>query len=257
MSYWVVRFGDKDLPRCNAVQDNGMPEIAPAYSQFPYGGVFDAYGAEKARVSLPFPIPVEGTIHLRRQMELYDWRALHGVRDTLYRRRDGAAFEESITARLMSLKTMRSYVNPEILELQFQFDALEEYWSGEDQTFTEAFWQSPQVIPAPNEGNAIQRNIVITLTADGSAITFFSMASALTRFEWTGTLAAGNSLVIDVGAKTVRNNGVDAYAGFSLHTLHRVAEWLRLPPGDNNLTIWRTGGLATTTIQLAYKDAWA
>jgi hypothetical protein len=242
-----------------------MGQVATAYSQSPYGRVFDAYGSEQARIQLPFSIPVEGSIHLGEQQatELYAWRALQGVRDTLYRLRDDSTEYETITARLVRFDAPRSHVNPDLLDLRFEFDALEEVWSGLDHTETITIDASPKTQDVDNDGNTIQRDVVVTVTATVNPITSIKIENLETghvsSFTWadaTGVLS-GNSLVIDCAEGTVRNNGVDAYASFTLDAGHTIADWLRLMPGANTIKVTMVGGSATSTCVLTYKDAWA
>jgi len=67
----------------------------------------------------------------------------------------------------------------------------------------------------------------------------------------------GTDLVIDCGARTVTNNGVEAYDELTLGAGHVVAEWLRLPPGNTTVAVTRTGGDNTSAIEIAFDDGWA
>lgn len=60
-------------------------------------------------------------------------------------------------------------------------------------------------------------------------------------FTWTGTLLAGNDLVIDCGGKTVRNNGFGAYT-LAFSTSHTADGWFPIKPDATNVTVVSSGG---------------
>jgi hypothetical protein len=73
---------------------------------------------------------------------------------------------------------------------------------------------------------------------------------------WTGTLAVNTQLVIDFGAMSILNSGVNAYSGLVFSTSHKIDDWMRLDPGNNTITLTRTGGGATSEVALSYYDGW-
>lgn len=97
---------------------------------------------------------------------------------------------------------------------------------------------------------------VISVSAVGAPVTSVSLtASGGHNWTWTGTIAIGTALVIDCGALTVKNNGIDAYAGFVLDPSHTARGWLELPSNQTTaLTIDLVGGPATINVQ--HNDQW-
>jgi hypothetical protein len=62
---------------------------------------------------------------------------------------------------------------------------------------------------------------------------------------------------VDCGLRSVKNNGVDAYSGFALNSGHAVADWLRLEPGANSVTITYSGNAdASATVTFSFYDGW-
>jgi hypothetical protein len=63
--------------------------------------------------------------------------------------------------------------------------------------------------------------------------------------------------VVDCGARSIKNNGVDAYSGLTLNAGHTTAPWLRLAPGSNTVTITYSGNAdASATVTFSYYDGW-
>lgn len=68
---------------------------------------------------------------------------------------------------------------------------------------------------------------------------------------YAGTVTAGQTLVIDVGAGTVLLDGADA-----MDNLDPTTRWWSLQPGANDLTYARTSGTGTSTCQIDYREAY-
>ena len=115
---------------------------------------------------------------------------------------------------------------------------------------------SPYVITVTNRGNGICYDPVITITAGTNAITALTIATSTTDIDWTGNIASGQSLVIDCGAKSIKENGVNDYVGFAYGGSHTANGWLELPPGDTAITISRTGGSTDSIVQVDFQDIW-
>lgn len=100
---------------------------------------------------------------------------------------------------------------------------------------------SPITFTVTTNGTAITRP-VITITAGGSNITSVTIENLTTGqlMSYSGTILAGNSLVIDCTALTVLNNNVDDFAHISNDTE------VDLLPGANQfrITSAATGGTA-------------
>jgi len=101
-----------------------------------------------------------------------------------------------------------------------------------------------RVIESRDEGDAGTFNLTPTgnyitqlkhtLTA-GGAITqaVITNNDNSTSITWAGTLGAGNDLIIDSGARSITNNGVDAYAELTLGASQ--VDWSFMEPGYANV----------------------
>lgn len=82
-----------------------------------------------------------------------------------------------------------------------------------------------------------------TVTIRG-AVTNPSVTVAGATFTWTGTVGAGDTLVVDGERMTVTFNGANAISGFS-------GTFPTLQPGDNTITAPAQGSMTTT-----WRDRW-
>lgn len=109
--------------------------------------------------------------------------------------------------------------------------------------------------------NAPVFDAIITVTAQGVGITDLVVENTTngSYIRFTGaTIAVGKSLVIDCGAGTVKNDGANAIAYFSLGAGHAIPDWLRLEAGGsvNTIRVTRTGGGSNSTIRFDFYEAW-
>lgn len=142
--------------------------------------------------------------------------------------------------------------------VELTFQCVEAWWRGAahdvDVTLT---GPSPQSMVMANAGNRTVNNAIITVAAVPSNITSLTIAvTGSSSFTFSGTITAGQSLVIDCGAMTVKNNGADAYANFALGGSHVIDDWLRLVSGNTTVVVTWTGGGATSTINFTYDDGY-
>ena len=266
MAYWITRFGSTDLSQISLRQQDPL-EAALGLVNLPGGGVHDSWGSAQAPAKLPSRITcdseyVEATSGAFRTA-LYAVRALIGTRAILYRSPDGeAANSESVLARLESVRMGRNADNILVMGVGLTFEALAAVWDGAAHTETITLDASPKSQDCDNGGNGIVRAVTITVTASGSPITAVTIENLetghITKIKYAGSIAVGQSLVIDCGAMTIRNNGVNAYTStaFTLEAGHSLREWLRLMPGANTIRVTRTGGDNASTCVLTYNDGW-
>ena len=109
--------------------------------------------------------------------------------------------------------------------------------------------------------NAPVFDAIITVTAQGVGITDLVIENTTngSYIRFTGaTVGVGKSLVIDCGAGTVKNDGVNAIAYFSLGASHAIPDWLRLEAGGsvNTIRVTRVGGGSNSTIRFDWYEAW-
>lgn len=232
-------------------------------------GAYDPLGSGAGQVRVPYTISV-GTMLVHNtpaelQTALAAWRALCYNRSTLYRTPDGGTTNsESITARLIAIDAPRDIENLRHLAITLRFEITSPVWSGAAHTENISLWTGVVNQEVSNNGNTVQRDVVIKVTAGGdpaypiTSVTIENLETGhVSKIKYSGTIAVGTSLVIDCAAMTVRNNGVDDYAHLTLESGHTIADWFRLMPGANSIKVTRTGGDAPSTCVLTYKDAWA
>lgn len=264
MPFWLTRFGSLEIPLCNAVQDVGLAAISGA-TQLVNGRIYDSYGSGPSPIRLPYNINAQATLHAKAPVDLeqqyYALRAAVGTRNLLYRRRTGVAYEESAYARLLEVSASRDVRDGRRLDVTLGFEILSMAWNGEDSSTLVTLDVAPKSISLTNSGNAIQRDIIATLTAAGSNITAFRLenltAGHVSSINYANTIAVGKQLVINCGLQTIVNNGVSDYAHLTFNTWHTIADWFRLAPGTNSIRITRTGGSVASTVAFSYHDAWA
>jgi hypothetical protein len=151
--------------------------------------------------------------------------------------------------------------SPSWAEIELLFEADPEPWSGTTGYTVVTLSGAVKTATITNDGNAVVREITVTVHPATSAITTITLENLTTghvsKIKYTGTVAATQALVIDCAARSVENNSTSAYTGISLLAGHAVTEWLRLAPGSNSIRITTTGGAATSTVGFAFKDGYA
>jgi len=141
------------------------------------------------------------------------------------------------------------------------FELGDTIWHGTANSDTITLDTTPKEGEINNAGDGLVRSIVITITATDTAITVLDIENLetahISKIRYTGTIAQDKALVIDCGAKTVKNDGSDAFTGFSIiAATQTTTEWLRLMSGNNTIKVTRTGGAATATAGFVFDDAW-
>ena len=94
-----------------------------------------------------------------------------------------------------------------------------------------------------NPGNATMSNITIARTGGES-------------LYYSGSLAAGELLVINTGSMQVMKSGVDAYGNLTFTPTADLATWFSLLPGDNAMSVSWTGGGTGAEIDFVYTEDW-
>jgi hypothetical protein len=281
MPFWYERFGTTTLPIYEPKDEIGTAQARPGLVRTT-GGFFAAVGSETLDAD-------SKRIHIRRQIvettsaalltTYYALRALRGVRDKLYRRRDDQAVEWAY-AWLVECDSTREPKNITVLTVDLTFELLSTQWYGaehnagwtfdsgeyfdtglyfDSQDFLFTLDSSPKTVTVTNGGNDTVRNVIMTITAGALAITNLVIKRKVssTTYEhlvYAGTIAAGESLVIDCGADSVENNGVGDYANFSRGASHQTNWLLQLLAGNNSIEVTITGGSTDSTILFTFSD---
>lgn len=268
MSLWLERFDDVTLPLIEAQQDIGAIGTRTSYTNLPGGGGYDNYGNDQAPRGV-YSLPASGELMGETQAEVLAdadaLRAKRGRRAKLYARVDDNSVRW-VWARLRDVRITRRPEHVLFLPVDLQFDITSPVWYGTthgadwewndgtlwdsgaawNQATNDVFplaWDDFNIFTVVNDGNATIDNAILTVTAGAAAVTAFGVVSEdadgvdQADWEWTGTLAAGQSLVIDAGKQSIENNGTGAYANLTFNAGHALPGWFRLDPGSTSLVI--------------------
>ena len=267
MTYIIDRFGDayataEVLPGLDGRQPQGAGPVQSSDVSLIGGGHFDWRGSETA---LP---PTEtarirgewiGTSLANMKTKLATLRALRGVKSYLWR--TSGSSNQWRRARYISVDSDLGPSSAQVAVLELQFELNGEPWHSTSGYTSVTLAASPQNATIANNGNAVVREITLSVHPATSAITAIHVENLTTghvsKIKYAGTIASTQALVINCAAKSVENNSTDDYANFSLEGAHTISEWLRLAPGDNSIRITRTGGAATSTVGLTFYEAHA
>jgi hypothetical protein len=99
-------------------------------------------------------------------------------------------------------------------------------------------------------GSAPVSDWVLTITATTNSITDVTVTLGPDTLTWTGTIAAGQALVISAAAFTVKNNGVDALATYS------GGFPMILPEDTPSVSAVKGSGSGTLGGSLVYRRRW-
>jgi hypothetical protein len=279
VTFALVRFGAVPLPDHMVMDDLSTPLVDSALLDSA-GGVFDAGGTAQRRarrhlitttgqyVGEETALVTESGDQLRvawdtlsaghaAQMAAAQVTALKakvGAVDVLWRRRDGDGVEAWKRARLLQVRHQQGQERvAHIAPLECQFESAEPVWRGAARLATvNAIAGRPAALWGENGGDVEATDAILTVTASAGAVTAVSVTGPGVAWTWTGTLAAGQSLVVDAGARTVTAAGVAAYSGFARGGGHTATTWLPLPPGRRLYTVYVTG--ANATLSLAFDE---
>jgi len=273
MGYQIDQFGVTTLPPYMPEADVGTGGSRLILLDLPGGGVFDGLGSDiapRARTVIGKRCTLFASSESDLETQYAALRALRGKRDSLWRRfSDGTL--QWCTARLDSITATRNAGNIKHLRIELHFVMITPDWYAEtasDLTYLDvgaddedlATLHAESATTATlygigNDGNVDQPDVTLTITATFSAITALVLTNTTTGHTLTfaGTIVLSKSLVIDCGARSIENDGADAYA--NLTPPANKEEWMMLTPGVNVITIAVTGGPAT--VEIEFYDAWA
>lgn len=284
MSYRYTRFDALDLPTQDGDEDldrEGRFELVETAG----GGIFDPLGSDQA---------VSGERSIRARYNLCAatasafrtaYNALlakQGRRGELWREHD-TGNNEYIYARLERVRSGRQTHNVTSMPVTLEFVLLESDWRGDSTgqgwNFDDGIYfdagryfdegtadattldSSPKNITVNNGGNKPVTDLILTITAGSADITALTIActngEGIFSFTYSGTIAAGEALVIDCGARTIKNDGTADYVNFAKGGTHNRAKWLVLAEGDNTVTVTITGGSTDSTFLPSFFDKWA
>lgn len=242
MAYSLVTFDSANLPLCVPEDPLNSGAVLPGLAGAA-GGVFDRYGGRtvlpKAR-RLDFRGRYDGSATaLRTQLDAL--RAKIGVWGLLVRKRDDDSVLQSIYARLLAVNGTWVLEDGASALLELQWETAEPAWrAASGSTASGSVGGSTSIV---NDGTAPVVDAVVTLTASGGALVnpTLTIAAIGVALKFTGSIADTKALVIDCGAMTVKNDGANAYSGFSLEAGHTARGWMPLSVATHSLAVAGTG----------------
>lgn len=287
----LERFGDYifDTP---SAEDQLGEAIAPSDFLQTAAGAYDTRVLFESQDD-PYIVTrrheIFGTSPADLQTKLDAARGLRGKRAKLYAR----TYNDEVRwawARCIRTPYTRNRRNYYYQEMEFHFQLEGKPWNGhrrepwtldDDELLDEALYLDESVpvlvledaswgiYYAENEGNARVKTPIITFGAGTEDITYARVLKnhdadgVIYDFEFIGTVAANNDLVIDVGAASVLNDGVDAYNNFFLITdqedtvNHNADEWLEIrEESTNRFEVYIDGGGIGAIFKIEYADGW-
>jgi len=123
-------------------------------------------------------------------------------------------------------------------------------------SFTDTYTTASDTLAVVVGGNEPVPNAVITIEAGAQPVTNARVTHTPTgRFlQYSATLDAGESVVIDVGARTIVHS-VDGPVDAAL--LKGYADWFVLPIGSYNLAVTATAGTLDFDVTVAFSNLWS
>ncbi len=276
MSYRIVKFGTLDLPELDPEDDLSTHEANNPLVRT-LGGWFDTAGSGAAGVQ-PLQLRVQrrlisddapGPVYAPEitQDAYVALRALIDTRAALWREWPDGTLEWA-DARLLQISSRADRKdNRNLVDLEFAFIVESPCWYGASDgtlevgggtTYYNYVFLTPDdytVGGIVNGGNATASNLTIIVDPTTPAITALRIRNLTTGHDLTfgGTIAAGKMLVIDCGAKQIRNDGVAAYNDLTEPT---TAKWFELVPGSNTIGVDITGGAYTSGVFFVFYPPW-
>lgn len=283
--YRLIRFGTTDLQHYNQVDSIGSGVTPTAYQVLPEGGALDLFGSQQKH---PGAVERSKSMRLTASTEaameslFMQLLALRGKRDRLYRETSSGDIQWQY-ARLVEVTAERSYETAKFKRLQdisLRFVTQEACWrgalsspwyfdSGEYFDSGLSFDSSQEYLLTTNPtsftitvgssndaGRAPVRAVRIEITPDAVSMNDIIIArTGGESVQFSGTVLANKTLVIDTGTMQVTNDGVEAYNDFVLSPTADQAVWFALEPGDNPINVAFSGG-GTGWIRFTYYEAW-
>lgn len=175
-------------------------------------------------------------------------RAKLGQVDSLWRLREDDGALQWVTARLLSVGYDQTVDAVQTAKLRSTFETLMVGWRSQAQQVASGSMAAVGTLLVHNGGDLPVEDALISVTATSTITSLSITTPSGVALAWTGSLAAGQTLTIDCGARTVKRGSVSLYSGFSLGGGHTVAGWLPLAVGDNFLKVTGTGA-GTITVR--------
>lgn len=279
----ITQFGTVTFPPYNEVH---QMDVVPAISGnvATLGGGFDRWGNATAPQQFPQAITTQLTVaedtKAATRAAVDVMRSKIGQRNILYRQ----SLEDCDTgdlqwayARILSIPVTRQIDQWESQPLQLAFEQYTNWhgsqhgeWLLDDGYYLDmglfldatddraTLSSSPGTVSVTNAGNMPVYDAIVTITAGSAAITALAITcGTVAHWTYSGTINAGDALVVDAGAWSVENDGADAISGFAFGGSHRIPAMLEIAPGANSFVITFTGGSTNSTFNISFWDTYA
>lgn len=287
MAYHIYSFGTVVFPEYDPETDISTPEADIQTVFLPGGGIFDLWGEDQAEGKI---VTIYKRFGIEAETEgevdtLFDsYRALVGKKDWLTRiHLDGTT--ERVRARCRVIRGLRRPGQAGYLPITIEFDQLEPAWHGTQYSDSwtldsgeyldtgllldagaDLQWSFTSGVLSENftlGGNARPLNVKVRINVQGNPMTTCTVtlrpqdsSQPVAKWTFSGSVNQTKDLIVDCGALTVKNDGVDAYDDFDFHADHGVDRWHNLIAGDCTVEATQTGGSDATTLTLTLSEAW-
>lgn len=277
----LTQFGTYTLPLYNRRDQISTGDAGGSLTALVSGVSYDHYGTDQApesTMTVSASWEIIETTAAAVQTERDAIRALLGKRQRLWARTPSGSWR-FVWARLARVRMERRIEYIYYQPVEATFEVAQPGWNGDghgapwyldagedldEGLFIDNLDQwlpssSPLTMTVNNGGNRTVSDVILTVTAGSDSISNIRVVCTAQGVDWTysGTVAAGDVLTVDGGARSVLNDGSNAYSGFALNAGHAVADWLRLAPGNNTVVVTFSGNTSDTAIfNMTYYDGW-
>lgn len=296
MLVWLTRFGSSagmlDLPEFEPVDDLDAGGYRSQLQDISTGGAYDPSQGERLRRSAR-TIRRSGLL-LTTTVDALEasynaLAATSGLDGRLYGQSEGGSLAVHTQARMTIDQGRRAprdiyrYQGYWALDIAMSFELSRPIWKGtrhgtllkpldtltgldleiplDDLADTYTLSSTPITLSIPNNGTAEVDDAVLTVLPSGSDLTALALSCGKAAWTWTGTVKAGNSLIIDSGNASVAQQTVltaPATAGATALTVANAAgtgytagSFVRIVLDDGSVCLRQIAGIGgTTTINL-------
>ena len=242
----------------------GSGQRLPRRHQFAHSGKYEGDVSYRITDTAYFRVTDSGLVRVTATAAIAD---LHGkvndikgkigVIGMLWRRRladDEMTWKQ---CRLLKVNHVEVIENANMVsEVESIFETSDVGWHSENAVVTSASATAGvgEPLNVPNGGTIQVQDAILSVERTSGTITAVTITGTGIDITWTGSIGAGETLVIDSGLQTVMVEGDDEYDGFVLGASHTVEGWLPLALGANVLTVTVTGGNADVSVE--HFDQW-
>lgn len=244
MADHALQFGTYVFLYPQSVNDNFKDLVPRTERMIGVSGGFDNYGSDPApseigRIDVTFKLYAHSRDDMQALRDAVTQLAYQG-KQTLTKTLQGALGSRWCYARVNSISLPEDWAeHSDLLQTgKIIFQVSDPHWYGSEDSDVISALAVTQDATVVHAGNSIAiARLVLTCGAGRTMVNpkvqRIVSGAVVDEVAFTGTVAASTSLIIDCQAKSVKNNGVDAYASFTF--VH--PDWIRLLPGDNTIRV--------------------